>query len=141
MKAKRKQLERLERAWYRAKARAEQAIDQVSDYERKMARLREEIRRAGVSERRSSQPSGQNAEKSRKKGGGLGPQERLEISITEREHATILAALRLWQQDAAHVADGDGSILAIAEEAGDALSNGEVDALCERVNFHSNRGA
>ena len=38
-------------------------------------------------------------------------------------HATILAALRLWQQDAAHIADGDGSIIAIAEEAGVPLSN------------------
>jgi hypothetical protein len=59
---------------------------------------------------------------------------RLKISVTAREHATILAALRLWQQDAAHIADGDGAILAIAEEAGDPLSNEEVDDLCARIN-------
>ncbi|MFZ0737557.1 MAG: hypothetical protein WAM96_10750 [Candidatus Acidiferrales bacterium] len=63
------------------------------------------------------------------------------ISITEREHATILAALRLWQQDAAHIADGDGSILGIAEEAGAALSTEEIDALCGRINFNAIREA
>jgi hypothetical protein len=63
------------------------------------------------------------------------------ISITEREHATILAALRLWQQDAAHIADGNGSIIAIAEEAGIPLSNKEIDVLCERINSTSNREA
>lgn len=64
---------------------------------------------------------------------------RLMISVTEREHTTILAALRLWQRDAAHIADGDGSIIAIAEEAGASLSNEEIDTLCERINFTSNR--
>jgi hypothetical protein len=63
------------------------------------------------------------------------------ISITEREHATILAALRLWQKDAAHIADGDGSIIAIAEETGVPLTDREIDALCERINFTSNQEA
>lgn len=62
---------------------------------------------------------------------------RLKISVTAREHATILAALRLWQRDAAHIADGDGSIIAIAEEAGVPLSNKEIDVLCERINSTS----
>jgi hypothetical protein len=59
---------------------------------------------------------------------------RLKIGITERELATILAALRLWQQDTAHIVDGDGSLIAIAEEAGDPLTNQEIDELCERMN-------
>ncbi len=43
MNPKQQQLEKAERAWYRAKARAEQAVDRVSDCERKVARLREEL--------------------------------------------------------------------------------------------------
>ena len=39
MTSKRKQLEKAERALYRAKARAEQAADRVSDCEREVARL------------------------------------------------------------------------------------------------------
>jgi hypothetical protein len=43
MNPKQHQLEKAERAWYRAKARAEQAADCVSDCERKVTRLREEL--------------------------------------------------------------------------------------------------
>ncbi len=43
MHSKQQQLEKAERAWYRAKARAEQAADLVSDCERKVARLREDL--------------------------------------------------------------------------------------------------
>ncbi len=43
MNWKQQQLEKAERAWYRAKARAEQAVDRVSDCERKVARIREEL--------------------------------------------------------------------------------------------------
>jgi len=43
MNSKQQQLEKAERAWYRAKARAEQAVDRVSDCERKVSRLREEL--------------------------------------------------------------------------------------------------
>ena len=42
------------------------------------------------------------------------------ISITEREHATILAALRLWQEADEH---NRGDLRDIAEEAGIPLSN------------------
>jgi len=66
---------------------------------------------------------------------------RFNLSITEREHATILAALRLWQQDAAHIAGGDGSIIAIADEAGNPLNNKEIDLLCARINLTSIREA
>jgi hypothetical protein len=43
MNSKQQQLEKAERAWYRAKAYAEQAVDRVSDCESKVARLREEL--------------------------------------------------------------------------------------------------
>ncbi len=60
------------------------------------------------------------------------------ISITEREHATILAALRLWQEADEH---NRGDLRDIAEAAGVPLSNKEIDALCERINFTSHREA
>ncbi len=123
MNSKQQQRKKAERAWYRAKAYAERAADRVSDCEKKLARLRED---AG--------PKKQSAENAGKTEGALKARRRFRISFTEREHASILAALRLWQQDAAHIADGDGSILEIAEEAGDPLTNKEVDELCERIN-------
>ena len=48
MNSKQQQLEKAERAWYRAKARAEQASDRVSDCERRVSRLREELNCAEV---------------------------------------------------------------------------------------------
>jgi hypothetical protein len=56
---------------------------------------------------------------------------RLKISVNAREHATILAALRLWQE-----ADerNRGDLREIAEEAGVSLSNQEIDELCARIN-------
>lgn len=48
MNTKQKQLEKAERACYRAKARAEQAVDRLSDCERKVARLREDLNCAQV---------------------------------------------------------------------------------------------
>ena len=48
MNSKQQQLEKAERAWYRAKARAEQAVDRLSDYESTVARLREELNCAEV---------------------------------------------------------------------------------------------
>jgi hypothetical protein len=56
------------------------------------------------------------------------------ISITEREHATILAALRLWQEADEH---NRGDLRDIAESVGVPLSNEEVDVLCDRINFTS----
>src|SRR6266851_2283621 len=46
--SKQQQLEKAERAWYRAKARAEQAVDRLSDCERKVTRLREQLNCAEV---------------------------------------------------------------------------------------------
>ena len=48
MHSKQQQLEKAERAWYRAKAYAEQAVDRLSDCESKVARLREELNCAEV---------------------------------------------------------------------------------------------
>ncbi len=61
---------------------------------------------------------------------------RFNISITEREHATILAALRLWQEADEH---NRGDLRDIAEAVGVPLSNEEIDVLCERINFTGNR--
>jgi hypothetical protein len=63
---------------------------------------------------------------------------RFRISVTAREHATILAALRLWQEADVH---NRGDLRDTAEAAGLPLSNEEIDALCERINFTSNREA
>ena len=161
MNSKQQQLEKAERAWHRAKACAEQAVDRLSDCERKVSRLREDLNCAevpggtppeshgAVAGKRTSRitaravpgPKARNPEKVGKTGAASIARRRSKISFTKREHSTILAALRLWQQDAAHIADGDGSIIAIAEEAGVPLSNKEIDALCERINFTSNREA
>jgi hypothetical protein len=46
----------------------------------------------------------------------------------------MLAALRLWQKDSAHIADGDGALADIAQKHGEALSNEDMDALILRLN-------
>ena len=51
--------------------------------------------------------------------------------MTPRELATVLAALRYWQENAAHVPPG---IYDIAAEAGEPLTDTEIDDLCERLN-------
>ena len=58
------------------------------------------------------------------------------ISVTGREHATILAALRLWQEADEH---NRGDLRDIAEAAGVPLSDEEIDVLCERINFTSRK--
>ena len=62
--------------------------------------------------------------------------QRFHISVTEREHATILAALRLWQEADEH---NRGDLRDIAEAVGIPLGNDEIDALCERINFTSRK--
>ncbi|HVB58840.1 MAG TPA: hypothetical protein VNE63_20740 [Candidatus Acidoferrales bacterium] len=42
-------------------------------------------------------------------------EKRIALKVTPREFDTILAALRLWQTDSAHIADGSGSL---AEQSG-----------------------
>jgi hypothetical protein len=58
----------------------------------------------------------------------------IRAEFTPREWDTVLAALRLWQHDSAHIADGDGALADMAQEHGDPLTNEEVDDLCERIN-------
>jgi ClpP class serine protease len=138
MNTKQQQLEKAERAWYRAKARAEQAVDRLSDCERKVARLREELNCAEVLGRTLPGPKSQNTQNARKTGAASIARRRFKISVTEREHATILAALRLWQEADEH---NRGDLRDIAEAAGVPLSNQEIDVLCERINFASHREA
>lgn len=56
------------------------------------------------------------------------------ITLDEREHATVLAALRYWQT--LHQYDIPKEILDIAENGGTLvmLSDPETDELCERLN-------
>jgi hypothetical protein len=52
------------------------------------------------------------------------------ITVTDREHALILASLRFWQRKArAHDAECE-----IAEEHGPILIDEEIDGLCLRTN-------
>jgi ClpP class serine protease len=158
MHSKQQQLEKAERAWYRAKARAEQAVDRLSDCERKIARLREELNYAelpgrtppgshGAVEVRGTSritandvpgPKSQNPEKVGNTGAASIARRQFKILFTKREHATILAALRLWQEADEH---NRGDLRDIAEAAGVPLSNQEIDVLCDRINFTSNREA
>ena len=54
------------------------------------------------------------------------------VHLTERELATVLAALRYWQQD---LAENDGPI---SEHFVDQtpLTVEEIDDLCELLNYH-----
>jgi len=63
MNSKQQQLKKAERAWYEAQARAEQAVDRLSDCERKVARLREELDCADALSRTPTGPTRQNTEK------------------------------------------------------------------------------
>ena len=56
---------------------------------------------------------------------------KMQVEIDERELGTILAALRHWQETSCR-----GELLDIATDGGrlGALTSGEVDALCERIN-------
>src|SRR5712692_5407571 len=98
MNTKQQQLEKAERAWYRAKARAEQAVDRLSDCERKVARLREELNCAEVLGRTPPGSHGAVGVKgtsriTTKAVPGPKARRRFKICVAEREHATILAAL------------------------------------------------
>lgn len=53
--------------------------------------------------------------------------------LTPRERATVLAALRYWQQDLAE--NADPPICAHFDEQITALTVKEIDDLCERINF------
>ena len=54
----------------------------------------------------------------------------MHIQVTDREFDTILAALRYWRRrDDDRLPEFD-----IAKCNGKPLSDGEIDALCERIN-------
>jgi len=64
MNSKQQQLKKAERAWHGAKARAEQAVDRLSDCERKVARLTEELNCADALSHTPTGPNRQNTENS-----------------------------------------------------------------------------
>jgi hypothetical protein len=55
------------------------------------------------------------------------------ITLDDREHATVLAALRYWQRIAPSIAMARDE-LAIAADPGEPLQPQEIEALCERIN-------
>ena len=58
------------------------------------------------------------------------------VQLTERELATVLAALRYWQQD---LAENEGPISEHFAEV-TPLSVEEIDDLCERLNCSASFG-
>lgn len=63
----------------------------------------------------------------------------MSLRLTHRELATVLAALRYWQQDLAENED-DGPISPDHfDEEITPLTVAEIDALCERLNDDSAR--
>lgn len=54
--------------------------------------------------------------------------------MNDREHATVLAALRLWQMQRER--DIPGSLMEVATDGHtlEPLTDDEIDALCERLN-------
>jgi hypothetical protein len=54
--------------------------------------------------------------------------------LSPRELATVLAALRYWQDQMEHLACTE--FMAIAKDAGESLNADEISALCERLNCH-----
>jgi hypothetical protein len=55
------------------------------------------------------------------------------VTLTLRELGTVLAALRYWQRH--EDCDSEERYLIAEEPKGGALSNDEIDDLCERLNF------
>jgi hypothetical protein len=60
----------------------------------------------------------------------------IRAEFTPREWDTVLAALRLWQQDndAVETHEIHGELLELAREHGKPLDNVEIDTLIERIN-------
>ncbi len=62
----------------------------------------------------------------------------MRVHLSVRDLATILAALRYWQQDLAdNEAAGDGPISPHFDDDVTPLSVEEIDELCERLNCDS----
>ena len=62
-----------------------------------------------------------------------GEQQRMQIDVTDREIAQLLAALRNWQTDALN--EDLGEAFASHFEDHEPLSDDEIESLCERLNF------
>jgi hypothetical protein len=56
------------------------------------------------------------------------------LQVSERELATILAALRLWQREGHRLGDCEDEIATDGQTL-DRLTDTEIDLLCERLNF------
>lgn len=56
-------------------------------------------------------------------------------ALDDAEHATILAALRYWQAQDDQMIDDDLANIASNGGTVQPLTAGEIDALCERINF------
>lgn len=54
------------------------------------------------------------------------------LVLTDRQLATVLAALRYWQQDM--IEDPDTEIISPHFEDHEPLTAGEIDDLCEELN-------
>lgn len=61
------------------------------------------------------------------------------MRVNDRELATILAALRLWQGHLTNTLGLPAALIDIAQDAGPMLEVGEIDELCERVNYEPER--
>ena len=57
----------------------------------------------------------------------------MQVELNEREIAQVLAALRNWQVDALN--ENLAETFASHFEDHEPLSDEEIDALCERINF------
>jgi len=57
-----------------------------------------------------------------------------EVHLNDREHAAILAGLRLYQENHRHFDDDLFDIASCGEEF-EPLNVHEIDALCEKINF------
>lgn len=58
--------------------------------------------------------------------------EKKPYELDDREHATVLGALRFWQASRAEWVDTEFDT--IASVHGEPLTNKDIDALCERLN-------
>jgi hypothetical protein len=59
------------------------------------------------------------------------------VSLTDHEMATVLAALRYWQQDLAENEDARPMIPDHFEEGISPLTVEEIDDLCEKLNVRA----
>lgn len=59
------------------------------------------------------------------------------IIVNDRQHATVLAALRFWQRMPSEMSEPENDIATNGDDH-PALTLEEIDALCERINLLPN---